>query len=314
MPDDIEKLPGVGPKTAEKLREVGFIDFMSIAVASAGELGATADVSEATANKIIQAARDQLEMGFETAEKLLEKRKDVGYITTGSEQMNKLLGRGVQTQAITEAHGQFGSGKTQLGLTLSVTVQKPVDEGGLGGKVAFIDTENTFRPERVAQIARELDMNPEEVLKNIFVARAFNSDHQMFLAEQVNNLLKDQKENIRLIVVDSMTGHFRSDYAGRGTLSVRQQKLNRHLHLLQKMADQYNLAVYITNQVMATPDAFFGPTMKAAGGHILAHAATYRMFFIKSKANKKIARLIDSPDMPEGEVLFQLTEKGIEDV
>ena len=312
MADNVEDLPGVGPKTAEKLREVGFVDFMSIAVASAGEISAAADIGELTATKIIQAARQKLEMGFETAEKLLEKRKDIGYISTGSENMDKLLGRGVQTQAITEAHGPFGAGKTQLGLTLSVIVQKPVEEGGLEGKVAFIDTENTFRPERVAQIAKSRGMDAEEVLKNIFVARAFNSDHQMYLAEQIGDLL-NKGENIRLVVVDSLMGHFRSDYAGRGTLAGRQQKLNRHLHLLQKIADQYNLAVYVTNQVMSRPDAFFGPSMTAVGGHVLAHASTYRMFFIKSKGNKKIARLIDSPDMPEGEIVFQLTEKGIED-
>ncbi|MBR9681919.1 MAG: DNA repair and recombination protein RadA [Candidatus Altiarchaeota archaeon] len=308
----MEELPGVGPKTAEKLKEVGFIDFMSIAVASAGEISGAADIGETTATRMILAAREHLEMGFETAEKLLEKRKDIGHIDTGSGGMNQLLGRGVQTQAITEAHGQFGSGKTQLGLTLSVLIQKPVEEGGLEGKVAFIDTENTFRPERILQIAKARGVDPEEALKNIFVARAFNSDHQMYLAEQVRDLLK-AGENIRLIVVDSLMGHFRSDYSGRGTLARRQQKLNRHLHFLQKLADQYNLAVYVTNQVMSRPDAFFGPSTVAVGGHVLAHASTYRLFFIKSKGNKKIARLIDSPDMPEGEIVFQLTESGIED-
>ncbi len=315
MPEGIEDLPGVGPKTAEKLREVGFDDFMSIAVASPVELSAAAELSELTAAKIIQAAREKLEMGFETAEALLEKRKDIGYISTGSSNLDKLLGgRGVQTQAITEAHGPFGSGKSQLGFTLSVNVQLPEDAEtpGLNGKVAFIDTENTFRPERVAQIAKIRGLDPKEVLQNVFVARAFNSDHQMLLAEKVSDLLRDG-EDIRLIVVDSLTSHFRAEYVGRGTLAGRQQKLNKHLHLLQKMADQYNLAVYVTNQVMARPDAFFGPAMQAVGGNVLAHASTYRLFFRKSKGNKRIARLIDSPDLPEAETVFALTERGIDD-
>lgn len=315
--DNIEDLPGVGPKTAEKMKEVGFVDFMSIAVASPVELSAAAEISETTAARVIAAAREKLEMGFETAEKLMEKRKDVGYIHTGSTNLDKLLGgRGVQTQAITEAHGPYGSGKTQLGFTLSVLSQLPEDgeEGkrGLGGKVAFVDTENTFRPERIAQIARARGLDPEAALKNIFVARAYNSDHQMLLVEKIGELLS-RGENIRLIVVDSLTSHFRAEYIGRGTLARRQQKLNKHLHYLQKLADQHNLAVYVTNQVMSKPDMFFGPSMEAIGGHILAHAATYRLFFRKSKGNKKIARLIDSPDLPESETVFQLTEKGVED-
>ncbi|TRO62012.1 DNA repair and recombination protein RadA [Candidatus Bathyarchaeota archaeon] len=316
--DNVEDLPGVGPKTAEKMKEVGFVDFMSIAVASPIELSAAAEISEASAGKIIAAAREKLEMGFETAEKLLERRGDIGYLHTGSMNLDKLLGgRGVQTQAITEAHGPYGSGKTQLGFTLSVTVQQPKDvedaeKVGLEGKVAFIDTENTFRPERVAQIARSRGMDPEKVLKNIFVARAYNSDHQMLLVERISELV-NQGENIRLIVVDSLTSHFRAEYIGRGTLARRQQKLNKHLHYLQKLADQHNLAVYVTNQVMSKPDIFFGPSMQAIGGHILAHAATYRLFFRKSKGNKKIARLIDSPDLPESETVFELTERGLDD-
>jgi DNA repair protein RadA len=311
--DNIEDLPGVGPKTAEKLREVGFVDFMALAVASSGEISAVAEIPDATASKIIAAAREKIEMGFETAEKLLEKRGNIGYIHTGSSNLDKLLGGlGVQSQAITEAHGPFGSGKSQLGFTLSVITQMPVEKGGLGGKVAFIDTENTFRPERISQIAKNMGLEPTEVLKNIFVARAFNSDHQMMLAENVSKLLNNG-EPIKLVVIDSLTSHFRAEYTGRGTLATRQQKLNRHLHMLQKMADQYNLAVYVTNQVMSKPDIFYGINMEAVGGHVLAHAATYRLFFRKSKANKRIARLIDSPDMPEAETVFELTEKGIED-
>ena len=311
--DTIEDLPGVGPKTAEKMKEVGFVDFMSVAVASPLEMAAAADIGETTAAKIIASAREKLEMGFETAESLLERRGDIGYIHIGSSNLDKLLGgKGIQTQAITEAHGPYGSGKSQMAFTLAVMVQQPLEEGGLSGKVAFIDTENTFRPERVSQIARVLGYDDQEVLKNIFVARAYNSDHQMLLAQKVSELLNGG-ENIKLIIVDSLTSHFRSEYIGRGTLARRQQKLNKHLHMLQKMADQYNLAVYVTNQVMSRPDMMFGPTMKAVGGHVLAHAATYRLFLRKSKGSKRIARLIDSPDMPEAEAVFELTEKGIED-
>lgn len=308
----LEDLPGVGEKTAEKLREAGFYDIMSIAAASAGELASIAEVGEAAATKIIQAARQELEIGFEPADKLLEKRKEMKRITSGSNALNALLGGGVQTQAITEAHGAFGSGKSQLAFELAVTAQMPAERGGLDGEVAFIDTENTFRPERIMQIAEFNGLDPQEVLSKIVVARAFNADHQVLLAEKIEEIIQ-QGRKIKLIVVDSITSHFRAEFIGRGTLADRQQKLNKHLHKLQRMADVHNLAVYITNQVMAKPDQLFGLAMEAVGGHVLAHAATYRLFLRKSRGNKRIARLIDSPDLPEGEAVFEVVPAGITD-
>ena len=312
-PDEmtLEDLPGVGPKGAQKLREAGYTELISIAAASSGEIAAACEISEQTAEKIIQSARSVLEMGFKTAADLLEKRKEVGRITTGSKALDDLLGGGVETQAITEAFGMFGSGKSQLGFSLAVNVQMTKEKGGLNGKCIFVDTESTFRPERIIEMAEKSGLDPKKVLKNIFVAKAYNSDHQIVLAEKAKDIIK--QENIKLIVVDSLMSHFRSDYSGRGELAPRQQKLNRHIHLLQKIADTYNVAIYVTNQVMANPAVMFGDPTTAVGGHVLAHASTYRLYFRKSKANKRIARLIDSPNRPEGEAIFMLTEKGIED-
>src|SRR3989338_4772448 len=284
---------------------------MSIAAASAGELASAADIGDETAAKIIAAARDKLEMGFEPATKVLEKREQIGKITTGAKALDDLLGGGVETQAITEAHGAFGSSKTQLGLQLAVNVQLPKEKGGLEGKVIFIDTESTFRPERLAQIAEAAGLNAEEALGNVFVARAYNSDHQVILAEKAEDIIK--KENIRLIIVDSLTSHFRSDYTGRGTLANRQQKLNRHMHKLQRLSDVYNLAIYVTNQVMSRPDVLFGDPTVPIGGHIVGHQATYRLYMRKSKGEKRIARLIDSPSLPEGEAIFKVVADGIRD-
>ncbi len=311
MSNDLVDLPGVGEKTAEKLKDSGYSDLMSIAAASAGELAGAAEIGEETAAKIIAAARDKLEMGFEPATKVLQKREQIGKITTGSKALDDLLGGGVETQAITEAHGAFGSSKTQLGLQLAVNVQLPKEKGGLDGKVIFIDTESTFRPERLAQIAEAAGLNAEEALANVFVARAYNSDHQVILAEKAEDIIK--KENIRLIIVDSLTSHFRSDYTGRGTLANRQQKLNRHMHKLQRLSDVYNLSVYVTNQVMSRPDVLFGDPTVAIGGHIVGHQATYRLYMRKSKGEKRIARLIDSPSLPEGEAIFKVVAEGIRD-
>ncbi|MBI4167857.1 MAG: DNA repair and recombination protein RadA, partial [Candidatus Aenigmarchaeota archaeon] len=212
---EIEDLPGVGPKVAEKLREVGYNDLMTIAAASAGELANVAGVGEITAAKIIEAARNSLDMGFDTADKLKEKRKNVGMLTTGSKALDDLLGGGIETQAMTEAYGGFGSGKTQLGFQLLVNVQLPVDKGGLGGKGMIIDCENTFRPARVEQLAKGAGLDPQKTLKNVLVARALNSDHQMLLAEKAADII--EKNDIKLIVVDGLMSNFRVDYTGRGT-------------------------------------------------------------------------------------------------
>lgn len=309
--DALAELSGVGEKTAEKLREAGYTGIMAIAASSAGELVAAVGVGEETANKIIASARSKLKMGFETASDVMKKRTAIGRITTCSKALDQLIGGGVETQSITEAHGAFGSGKSQLAHQLVVAVQMPKDKGGLAGKALFIDSEGTFRPERIQQMALALKMDPQKVLDGVFTARAYNSDHQMLLVEKSEDIIK--KEGIRLIVVDSLTSHFRSDYTGRGTLANRQQKMNRHLHKLQRIADVYNLAVYITNQVMSRPDIMFGDPTVPIGGHILGHQATFRLYFRKSKADKRVAKLIDSPSLPEGETVFTVTGDGIRD-
>ncbi len=307
----IEDLPGIGPKGAEKLREAGYNDLISIAAASTGEIGAACSIGSATAEKIIQSARSKLDMGFKSASDVLQRRKEIGKITTGSATLDALLGGGVETQAITEAFGAFGSGKSQIGFQLAVNVQLPKKDGGLNGKCVFIDTESTFRPERIMQLAEAKGLDPKKVLKNILIAKAYNSDHQVLLAEKVKDLMKEH--DVKLVIVDSMMSHFRSDYSGRGELAPRQQKLNRHLHALQKLADTNNVAIYFTNQVMARPDVMFGDPTTHIGGHIIGHASTYRLYLRKSKQSTRIARLIDSPNLPEGEAVFKLSEVGLSD-
>ncbi len=305
----LEDLPGVGPKTVEKLMEAGYTDLMVIATSSPAEIAAIADVGEGVAAKIIAAARDALEMGFETGTSILEKRKSVNKLTTGSAELDGLLGGGMETQAITECYGAYGSGKTQLAHQLAVNVQLPKDKGGLEGCALFIDTENTFRPERIEQMAKAIGLDPKDVLEKIYVGRAYNSDHQILLVEKAKDIIKEK--NIKLVVIDSLTSHFRSEYVGRGSLATRQQKLNQHLHTLQKIADTHNCVVYVTNQVMARPDILFGDPTEAVGGHVLHHAATFRIYLRKSKGDKRIAKLVDSPYLPDGEAVFRVTPEGI---
>ncbi|MEM4259156.1 MAG: DNA repair and recombination protein RadA [Candidatus Pacearchaeota archaeon] len=306
-------IPGIGPGIAAKLEAAGVYDLMGLAVLSPPSLSEMAGVGEAVARKAIQAARSMLNLGFSDGLEFAKKRENVNYITTGSKNLNMLLGgRGVETRALTEAYGTFGSGKTQLGLTLAVNVQLPKEQGGANGKAVFIDTEGTFRPERIRQIAEGLGANPEKVLKNILVARAFNSDHQILLMDKINEMIKDG-EPIKLVVIDSLTAHFRAEFSGRGQLADRQQKLNRYLHNLMKMAEQHNLAVFVTNQVMANPAMMFGDPTTAIGGNIVGHASTYRLYLRKGKQGSRVAKLIDSPNLPENETIFYVTAKGVRD-
>ena len=268
----LSDLPGIGPAAVEKLEAAGIFDIMGIAVLGPKELSEMAGLGEAVARKAIQAARKLMDLGFQDGLEFAEKREEIFHITTGSKELDNLLGgRGVETKAITEAFGSFGSGKTQLGLSLAVNAQLPIEKGGAEGKAVYIDTEGTFRPERIRQIAEAKGANPENVLKNILVARAFNSDHQILLIDKVGELIKNG-EPVRIVIVDSLTAHFRAEFAGRGMLADRQQKLNKYLHNLMKLAEQFNLAVYVTNQVMANPAMMFGDPTTAIGGNIVGHA------------------------------------------
>jgi len=308
---NLENIPGVGPKLADKLTELGFTDPMSIAVSSPGELASILEIGKATASKIINGTRQMLKMGFTSADLVWKQRQAMTKITTGSKNLDALLGGGIETQAITEMYGPFGSGKSQIAFQLSVNVQLPEDKGGMNGNCLFIDTENTFRPNRIIQLAEGLELDTDKVLKNIFVARAYNSDHQMFLVEKATDMIEEK--NIKLIIIDSLTSHFRSDYMGRGELAPRQQKLNKHLHALQRLADAHNLAVYVTNQVQSNPAILFGDPTRPVGGHIVAHQTSYRVYLRKSSGEKRIAKIMDSPDLPPGECVFRVLTEGVRD-
>nr|QNO55179.1 DNA repair and recombination protein RadA [Methanosarcinales archaeon ANME-1 ERB7] len=314
---DIEELPGVGPAIAEKLREAGYNSLEAIAVASPAELVAAAEIGEATSAKIINAAREAAEIGgFETGDTILGRRLEIGKLTTGSTSFDDLLGGGLETQALTEFYGEFGSGKTQIAHQLAVNVQLPPENGGLNGSVIIIDTENTFRPERIKDMAEGASLDPDDILKNIHVARAYNSNHQILLVDKAERLAEELIETekpVRLLIVDSATAHFRSEYVGRGTLADRQQKINKHLHDTLRFGDLNNAVVMITNQVQVRPDAFFGDPTRPIGGHVVGHTATFRLYLRKSKGEKRIARLVDSPNLPEAEAVFTVSKVGIRD-
>jgi len=308
----IEDLPGIGPATAQKLSELGFHTVESLATATVRELE-LAGIGEKKAFEIIHEARSCIDVSFIRADELLKMRQNVLRLTTGSKALDELLGGGLETQTITEFYGEYGSGKSQMCHQLCVNVQLTPERGGLDGGALYIDTENTFRTERIVQMAKNLEINPEEVVKKIIFAEAYTSDHQAFLVDNADEVIKDN--NIRLIIVDSLVSHFRSEYLGREMLAERQQKLNKHMHKLIRLARAFNAVAIVTNQVMAKPDVFFGEAVHPVGGHIVAHTSHTRVFLRKTAPGPvRIARLVSSPYLPEGERIFKITENGIEDV
>ena len=310
-PRELTDLPGVGPSTAQKLIEAGFTSVEAVAVATPQEISQATGIPLPTAQKIVQAAREALDIRFKTALELKKERMIVRKITTGSRNLDELLGGGVETKTITEFYGEYGSGKTQICHQLAVNVQLPEDRGGLAAKAVYIDTEGTFRWERIEQMAKGVGLDPDTVMENIYWIRAVNSHHQMAIVDQLFDMLK--KDNIKLVVVDSVTSHFRAEFPGRENLAMRQQLLNKHLHQLMRLAEIYNVAVVVTNQVMARPDVFYGDPTQAVGGHVLYHAPGVRVQLKRSRGNKRIARIVDAPHLPEGETVFAITEWGIRD-
>jgi len=308
----LKAIKGVGPATAQKLVEAGITTVEAVAITPVKTLAEILGCSEEKASQIAQAARELLGLSFMTAEEFYERRRRIGLISTGCKALDDLLGGGVETQAITEFVGEFGTGKTQLCHQLSVMVQLPKEKGGLDGRAIYIDTEGTFRPERIVQIAQYRGLDPKEALKNIIYARAYNSDHQVALVEEATKIIEEK--NVKLLIIDSLISHFRAEYPGRETLAVRQQKINQHIHQLLRLADIYNIAVVVTNQVMAQPDVFFGNPTKPVGGNIVAHGCTYRIWLRKGKDNKRIAKIFDSPKHPESEAVFAITDEGIVDI
>ena len=308
----IEDLPGVGPATAQKLQELGFHTVESLAMATSRELE-PAGISQKKAFQVIEAARSSIGISFIRADELFKMRQSVLRVTTGSKALDKMVDGGLESQTITEFYGEYGSGKSQMCHQLCINVQLPPERGGLNGAALYVDTENTFRLERIVQMAKFAGLDPAEAAKNIIYAEAYTSDHQMFLLENADEIIK--ANNIKLIIVDSLTAHFRSEYIGRETLAPRQQKLNKHMHKLIALARAFNAVAVVTNQVMAKPDQFFGDAIHPIGGNIVGHTSQTRIYLRRASHGPiRIARLVSSPYLPEGEEILKVTENGIEDV
>lgn len=270
-PAPISKLEGNGITAGDirKLIDAGFNTVESVAYTPKRQLLVVKGISEAKADKIILEASKMVPLGFTTATEFHSRRSELISITTGSKNLDTLLQGGVETGSITEIFGEFRTGKSQICHTLAVTCQLPVDMGGGEGKCLYIDTEGTFRPVRLLAVAERFGLNGEEVLDNVAYARAYNADHQLQLLNQAASMMTESR--FSLLIVDSATSLYRTDFMGRGELSARQTHLAKFLRTLQRLADEYGIAVVITNQVVAQVDgnaAMFNPDPKKPIGGV----------------------------------------------
>ncbi len=304
---------GINNNDIKKLVEAGFNSLESIAYTPKKNLVVIKGLSELKVEKIVKAVFDILKLGIQPCAIALEERKKIVRITSGSKELDTLLGGGFESNSITELFGEFRTGKTQICHTLCVTCQLPKNDGGGEGKAIYIDTEGTFRPEKLAPIAERFGLDPKEVIENVFYARAYNSDHQNRLLFQVCGLMCEHK--FSLLIVDSATALYRTDYTGRAELSNRQMSLAKFLRNLQKIADEHKIVVVITNQVVATVDgnSFGGVDKKPIGGHIMAHACQTRLFLKKGLKQNRVCKIYDSPSLPESEASYSITDHGIDD-
>lgn len=306
---------GISEGDIKKLVEAGFHTVESVAFATKKNLCEVKGISETKAEKLLAECMKRTSMGFTTATEFQAKRSEMIQITTGSRALDSLLDGGIETGSITELFGEFRTGKSQLCHTLAVTCQLPIDHGGGEGKCLYIDTEGTFRPNRLMDIAEAYKLKPDEVLDNVAVARCYNTDHQTRLLYEAAAMMAESRYS--LIIVDSATALYRTDFFGRSELSARQMHLGRFLRMLLRLCDEYGVACVITNQVVAQVDGsagMFNPDpKKPIGGNIIAHASTTRLFLKKGKGENRLCKIYDSPCLPEGEATFAITKAGIKD-
>ncbi|PAV66554.1 hypothetical protein WR25_22559 [Diploscapter pachys] len=312
----IQKLEqhGIAASDIKKIRQAGFNTVESVAMYPRKELLLVNGISEKKAEMIFNAATKFVPLGYTTASEIHVKRSQMVQIRTGSAALDRVLGGGIETGSITEIYGEFRTGKTQLCHSLAVICQLPVDMGGAEGKCLWIDTEGTFRPERLLAIASRFNMTGEDVLENVAVARSYNSEHMYQLAMTAGAMMSESR--YALVIVDCATAQFRTEYTGRGELAARQMALAKFLRLLHNLCNEFGVAVVITNQVVASVDGgagMYADPKKPVGGNIIAHMSTTRLYMKKGKADSRVCKVQQSPSLPEAEATFSITQQGIED-
>ena len=285
----------------EGLRRLGFRSQASLSMADSRELSELSGLPLSEVEWLIEGARSSLPGGRLRLEPAGGRR-----LSTGCKALDDMLGGGVETGAITELVGEFGTGKTQLCHQLCVTVQLSEDLGGLSAKAAYLDSEGTFAPERVVQMARRWGLDPSEALRGVYYARLRS------VAEQVASLLELRRlveEGVILAVVDSIAAHFRGP-AGPDALT-RAHELAVYLSSLRELAEEQGVAVVVTDRVSAAPGL---AELRPSADPIAAMFVDYRVSLHKVRENVRRAQLEFAPWPARRSALFAITEDGVVDV
>ena len=304
-------IKGVGKTAAEKIWDAQYFSLMDVAASSLGDFMERTNMTKSSAEKVIAGARALVDIGKATLASDMLKDEDPNRLSTGCKMVNELIGGGYPPKLITEIFGENGTGKSQCCFTATVMATLPKTEGGLDGHVIYIDTEGTFSAHRIKEIAESRGYDWQEVLNKIHVLRPMTTSHQILMMDEARKISAEYP--VRLIVCDSLMGHFRAEYIGRGQLCSRQQLISKHLAEIKSFAITNNAVAIITSQVSANPAQLFGDPNQAVGGNVVGHAVAYRIKIRKGKNGARVFRLVKAPDLPESEAVGVLTASGLMD-
>jgi DNA repair protein RadA len=318
----MSKTKRISPVYIKKLDDYNISDMFGLVAHGPAEVVEITGMTREEANTAVEYAHQhliasgKLHKSFERATDVANRRRNMERFTSGSNDFDNFLIGGFETQSSYELYGEYRSGKTQTCFTAAVMAQLPKEKGGLDGQVIYLDTEGTFRPERITQIVISRNLgDPEEFLNGIIYSRLWNYDQQMLaIREDIEyHIRKEQEEGhkpIRLVIVDSLIALFRGEMTELGQFSYRQKMISKMYHLLNRLSEIYNFSVIVTNQMVAGIGMF--EKDHAAGGNIVGHKSTYRIY-LRSQSKGIIARMEDSPMHARYEVILMLGEKGVTD-
>lgn len=312
--EELKTLPGVGEATAEKIFDGGYYSIMDVAVASVGSFTESTAITDATAIKIISGARKMVDLGdSRTALEMLEEDKNIPKLSTGVKELDMAMQGGLTPGLITQIYAEGGLGKTQWAKTIATIATRPVEEGGLDTDVLYIDTEGTFRPNRVKQIAEARGFDVGKTLSRIHTWTARTTAEQILLVQDEIKKKSAELGGCKLVIIDSLMTRFRGEFTGRGKLGERQNLINKHMFDLLSFARANNAVILVTVPVSANPDAFFGNMAMPTGGNIVKHNSAYVLNIRRAKQGKVVLRVEKAPDLPMTEVLGQVKDSGMSD-
>ena len=318
---EINQLEGVGPVTVKKLGAFGVKSLIDICIRGSKEVAEITGTAKAksdqwvfNAQKILEEKNIIRKTDMSTIE-LMKYHNDMVLLPTKCKAVDELISGGVKPECVYEVYGEFGSGKTQFCLSLLV------EAVAQGDNVVWIDCEDTFRPNRVLEILKSRidedgdaysisDEDLEKTLERIDYIYTPNTEQLMGTINGLSDIMEAKKP--RLVVIDGSIGQFREEYLGRGTLADRQNQIARLMTHIKNISFYFRCTVVFTNQVQSDPSIMFGDPTKPIGGNVVGHASTYRIYFKKS-GRKRIARMVDSPEHPQGDAPFTLNTSGIAD-